>query len=203
MSVIWTIFEYLWLIGLFATFAAGLLAAVAPKLFIKLNRAASTWVNAPFFNGKSPDQMHNIDHVLYRYHVVVGALMVLAALLMFYLLFFRIEAGVNPSLRDPYAIAEAFWLELSTGIVVTGVCLSTVVGLLAGLMMLTAPDFLKKLDSWCNRWISTQGVSDYIERSVFNLDRWGESHTRIYGLLVLSLSALIVVIAFLPLWFKA
>lgn len=202
MNMLWTIFEYLWAIGLLAAFAAGLLAVMSPRLFVKLNRAASAWMNIPWFDSKVYDHARDIDHVLYRFHVVVGALLVLGSLVMFYHLFFRIEAGSGLSLRHPFESIEAFWFGLSADIVITGVCLAAVVGLLAGMMMLTVPVFLKSLGSHSNRWISTQGVIDYIERSVFNLDQWGEKHTRIYGVLVLSLAALIAVIASLPLWFK-
>lgn len=200
MTILWTIFEYLWVAGLFASFAAGLLAVLSPRLFIKVNRAASTWVSIPYFNSKLSDKVRDIDRVMYRFHILVGALLVLGSLVMFYHLFFHIDAGTGFSAGIDRA--EIFWFGLSTDIVVTGVCLSAVVGLLAGMMMLTAPVFLKSLDSWSNRWVSTQGVIDYIERSVFNLDEWGEKHTRIYGALVLSLATLIAVIAFLPLWFK-
>jgi hypothetical protein len=194
-------FEYLWAAGLLMAFAAGLLAVVSPRLFVKVNRVAATWVNIPAFN-KLPDKAHDIDHVMYRFHIVVGVLLVLGSLVMFYHLFFRIETGGNFSLRHPFENAGVFWFGLSVEIVVTGVCLAAVVGLLAGLMMLTAPVFLKSLDSLSNRWVSTQGVVDYIERSVFNLDQWGEKHTRVYGALVLSLAALIAAIAFLPQWFR-
>lgn len=200
MNTLWTIFEYLWAIGLLAAFAAGLLAVLSPRLFVRLNHVANTWISIPYFNSRLADKAHDIDRVMYRFHVVVGALLVLGALVMFYHLFFRIEAGTGSPMRNPLASAEVFWFGLSTDIVVTGVCLAAVVGLLAGLMMLTVPIFLKSLDSRSNRWISTQGVIDHIERSVFNLDQWGEKHTRTYGALVLSLAALIAAIAYLPLW---
>lgn len=200
MQTLWTIFEYIWLIGLAASFAAGLLAVLSPRLFVKLNRVANTWVNIPYFNSRLSGQV-NIDRALYRFHVVVGVLLVLGALLMFYHLFFRIHAGSGWSMSQPHAL-ETFWFNLSQDIVVTGICLAAVTGLLAGMMMLTAPVFLKSLDSMSNRRVSTQGVIDYIERSVFNLDQWGEKHTRVYGALVLSLATLIAAIAFLPFWFK-
>jgi hypothetical protein len=201
MSTLWTIFEYAWLIGLAASFAAGLLAVVSPRLFVKLNRVANTWVNIPYFNSGLSGQV-SIDRAMYRFHVVVGMLLVLGALLMFHHLFFRIHGGPGLSLPRSHA-DETFWFNLTQDVVVTGVCLAAVTGLLAGVMMLTAPAFLKSLDSWSNRWVSTQGVIDYIERSVFNLDQWGEKHTRAYGALVLSLATLIAAIAFLPFWFKA
>ena len=142
MSVLWTIFEYLWAAGLLVVFAAGLLALASPRLFVKANRVAATWVNIPAFN-KLPDKTHNVDHVMYRFHIVVGALLVLGSLVMFYHLFFRIEAGTGLSLRQPFESVEVFWFGLTAEIVVTGVCLAAVVGLLAGLMMLVAPAFLK------------------------------------------------------------
>lgn len=201
MNILWTMFEYVWMAGLLAAFAAGLLALASPRLFVKVNRVAATWVNIPVFN-KLPDKPHHVDHVMYRFHIVVGALLVLGSLVMFYHLFFRIEAGTGLSLRQPFESAEVFWFGLLAEVVVTGVCLAAVVGLLAGLMMLAAPAFLKSLDSRSNRWVSTQGVVDYIERSVFNLDQWGEKHTRTYGALVLSLATLIAAVAFLPQWFR-
>lgn len=200
MPILWTIFEYVWLVGLGVSFAAGLLAVLSPRLFVKLNRVANTWVNIPYFDSKLSNEVH-IDRAMYRFHVVVGILLVLGALVMFYHLFFRIHAGTGLSLPHTHAV-ETFWFNLSQDVVVTGICLAAVTGLLAGMMMLTAPVFLKSLDSLSNRWVSTQGVIDYIERSVFNLDQWGEKHTRAYGALVLGLATLIAVIAFLPFWFK-
>lgn len=202
MLMLWTIFEYLWSAGLSVLFAAGLLAVLSPRLFVKLNRVTGAWVNIPYFNSNLSGRSHFIDHILYRFHVVVGALLVLGSLVIFHHLFFRIDAGA-PALHRPVGSLDMFWFGLSADIVITGLCLTAVAGLLAGLMMLTAPVFLKSLDSWGSRWVSTQGVIDYIERSVFNLDHWGEKHTRAYGALVLSLATLIALVAFLPRWFQA
>ncbi|MCW8918189.1 MAG: hypothetical protein OQL08_05185 [Gammaproteobacteria bacterium] len=131
---------------------------------------------------------HPVDHTLYHHHRLIGLLLLLAAGYILYRFGFdyRQQEAVALIAASPWHPALVEWLlEALLWFLIP---FSLLLLLLGGAMALK-PSTLKGLEQHANRWLSTRKLLHPLDKPNLSLDRWSQSHPRLFGAL-LTLAAL-------------
>ncbi len=189
-EVLLEVLKYIWILGLCFLFIAGIWALLLPDSFLRFNRSAGNWIEVYCVNSAFPDRKHLVEGVVYRFHVFIGLLLILASLGIMYNVLFRFNAmslSEGPVFQHP----GSFWLGVLTEFTIAFICLSGVLGLFAGIIIFVRPSVLRPLEAWGNRWIYINWLFQFSERSLFGIDKWIVQNIRLYGFVVLLAAGLI------------
>jgi hypothetical protein len=181
----------LWWVVITVLVLISCLSLCFPVLLIKLTR-----VSARQFDLQADrllDKSITVDHLLYRHHVMAGALILLLSAATLYLLIVALDlspaflaAGVNP-FGWPAWLFEA---------VLTATLAVSVIGCCFGPVLMLRPSLLKPLESWGNRWVTMP--TELLDRDLSGaaIENWAIRHTRVFGVLVFLAALVIYLLVF-------
>ena len=194
--MLWTLLKYLWILGMATLVVVGIWAIISPKTFLAFNRSSGHLIGIKCIGDQQPAKTHFIDGVIYRFHYIVGAWMILASVAILYYVFAHFDpVFFITNARDVESITLMTILADS---LVAMICVAGIIGLIVGSIVFIRPSVLKPVEAWANRWTSLNWMSQYTERNILSMDKWVGQHTRLYGVLVLIAAVLIILTATLP-----
>lgn len=179
-------------IGLGLATIAGILLVIAPgtalKLAARLNREFSiAWVQTAL------DAPRTAEPFIYRHHRIVGSLLTLATLYFFWQFFTSYRQQVLVDIYQgvlPIALLEALASTFTIVLV-----LGNSIGLVLGLVIVVRPSLLKGAESWANRWVGSEKVTDALDRKIGGPENLTHRYPRRVGLLILFAVVYILLIA--------
>lgn len=130
----------------------GLALVVIPEQTRRIVHLLNRWVSTEDFFAAINKPRYQ-EHSIYRYHRIFGALFAIFAALSIYMLGFY--TSIETSLKGLEAFAEgAFykWLFIILYYVLLGL---NVIVLGISMVVFVKPSLLKHVESWSNRWITT------------------------------------------------
>ncbi|MBI5922454.1 MAG: hypothetical protein HY847_12540 [Betaproteobacteria bacterium] len=150
---------------------------ITPKLILRLNGYFSRWISSRKLETVL-DRPRLIERFLYRHHQLVGAAVLLGALVVLYVFLFRYNVRTISFVVPP----EYWWLtDALLGMLQIGSVLAALVG---GIIM-TKPSLLRDIENSVNRWISTDSVLGVFDTANYSIEQHILDHSRFAGVFIL------------------
>ncbi len=163
----------------------GLLLIVQPSIIVRLNkqvakrfsfRRATKFLEVP----------NDIDRIFYRHHRIIGAIVTLtsAYVLYYFLLVYDAAIIADYVMGSSYAVvydtlinALRLFMLFSSGFI-----------LLIGIAIFVRPSWLKTVEVWANRWISTRQASQPLSVEHDQVNQLAYRYPRTAGLVIVAIS---------------
>jgi len=157
-----------------------------PGQIIQLNQYFSRWVGSDRF-GKLMDQPRWTERFFYRHNHLVGAGVLIGALVVLYTFLFTYNARIVSSL-----VPRGYWWlsDALTGMVLVGGFLSAVVGAI----VLVKPSLLREIEKSANHWVSTERLLPLFNSMHFSAEQSIFRHPRVAGVSILLGSLYVLVV---------
>lgn len=190
MDILSDIIRQSFLIFLWVGSIAGILVGAGiwlkPQRIILLNQFFSRWVNSDKF-GKLLDQPHRTERFFYRHNKLVGAGILIGALIVLHTFLFNYNLRTISSL-----VPSSYWWfsDALVGIILVGSTLASVIGAI----VLFKPSLLRELEQSANQWISTDRLLALSNQMNFSAEQSIIRHHRIAGVCILLGSLYVLVV---------
>ncbi|NKB38807.1 MAG: hypothetical protein GKR93_16875 [Gammaproteobacteria bacterium] len=176
----WFMDALFWL-GVCIALFGGLLL-LAPSYAIRLSQSLNRWVSTETFF-QVLDKPHNHDRYFYRWHKVLGLLLLLASLYIFYMMFFQTNIESAAALAPIFKQNEMNeWLYEALKIFFIGV--SILIGII-GVIVMLRPSALKSMEEKANRWFHTGESLQKLDSQFVIPENILPGNVRLFGSLVL------------------
>lgn len=179
-------------IGMLLALVAGLVLVISPQLALqigdKLNREFSVgWLKHAL------DAPRNSQPFIYRHHRIVGLFLLLATLYFFWVFAtgYRTDALAAMFAGTLPPVVLELLATTATVVLVIGNAL----GLMLGVLMLTRPSALKRVEALANRWVDTDKAAEILDRRVDRPEGFASQYPRRLGLAILLATAYVGLIA--------
>jgi len=195
LDLFWDLFRdiliALWFaLTLFAAIA-GLWALIQPASFVRFNQKLSAWISVGGESSKTTTAQYKLERPFYRYHLVTGPLIVLAALYVLYEAIFVLNREQVGAVLVTGQSILAIWTEIFVDAAFGWIYLSGVLALFIGIVVTIRPSYLKGVENRLNTWVETESTTRTLDKKLNLLDEWVIGHPRIFGILSLSGSVLV------------
>lgn len=185
-EIVWHSFlMLLWAGSVIAIFlGAGLLWV--PQTVGKVNGYLARWIDT-----KAPqaslDRPHRLERQIYRHHRIVGLLLCLGAIFVFYRF---LLSPIKPKIaillvNDVLGLFDA----LSAMFVIGSVLAASI-----GIIMFFKPSMLREIESGANQWISVDKLFSFFSAPSFSLDRHVLKRRKIFGCVLLAAGLYVAVL---------
>lgn len=150
-----------WL-GSIASILLGLAMLVVPDAAARGNRWLSRWVDTYRF-GVALDRPHTTERFLYRHHRVVGAAIAVGAIyvLNFFLFSNKARKMAESVSSDRFGVIDG---------VISVFVVGNVLAAAIGVVMALKPSLLRELEQSANRWVSTDSLQNFFNKTNHVLD---------------------------------
>lgn len=171
----------------------GLMLIFKPQLLERVNRIANRWISTRHLN-QFLDRSYSIERWCYRYHRVLGVLVVLGAsyvLIHFSMLFDKHAAMQRLSRYVPDSLSDVLLDSL-----VLSALTGATVALAVGLFLWLRPSMLRGMEVGANQWVSSRRATKPLEVPRDQVDRFVVQHAHRIGWLLLLASIYLFFIMF-------
>jgi hypothetical protein len=158
--IIWETFQWLALFGGLSGVLLGVVLIFNSGVVVRVGESMNKWVSTRGALDKL-DTPIPVERTVYRYHRIVGVVLLAGALYALYVLVLRFK---GPELVA--IIARLLRLQLALGLaesIRVFLVLMNAGAAVVALTMLVRPSTLKGVESWANREYSTRGASRFLE----------------------------------------
>jgi hypothetical protein len=171
-----SLLAFLW-VGSFAGILLGAGIWLKPQQVIRLNQAFSRWVSTEKAE-VALDRPRWTERFFYRHHKLVGAGVLVGALVILYTFLFSFNLRTVSTL-----IPHGYWW-LSDAVIAMMLVGSGLAALI-GTLILTKPSLLRDLEKASNHWVSTERFQTMVSKANFSADQSILRHHRIAGISIL------------------
>lgn len=175
------------------SFVYGVWMLLQPATALRFNRSASTWVPTDSLTSALDDR-HSTERLVYRYHRIIAAMILLGGLYVIYALsggLWRVGITEMFSHKGP-------WTDVVRDVAGVLMLLVGVIAVLVGIVMFIRPSLLKGAESWLNRWVATDKTLKPLDFAINSPDQIVSRHARVFAALIV-VGSLYVLIELLPL----
>jgi len=169
----------------------GLWALLSPNSFIQFNQRLSTWISMDKSDVARPAQGYKLEKPFYKYHLVSGPLIILAAIYVLYEAIFVLSREKLSTVISTDASMLSIWTEVLIDAAFGWIYISGIIALLIGAIVTIRPSYLKSVENRLNTWVETENTVKKLDKSLNLLDEWVCGHPRLFGILSLSGSVLV------------
>ena len=169
----------------------GLWAIMNPDSFIQFNQRLSTWISMDKSNVARPAQGYKLEKPFYKYHLVSGPLIILAAIYVLYEAIFVLSRDKLSTVIGSDASILSIWTEVLIDAAFGWIYISGIIAMLIGAIVTIRPSYLKGVENRLNTWVETEKTVKKMDKSLNLLDEWVCEHPRLFGILSLSGSVLV------------
>jgi len=180
-----SLLAFLW-IGSFAGILVGAGIWLKPQQVIQLNQSFSRWVSTEKAE-VALDRPRWTERFFYRHHKLVGAGVLIGALVILYTFLFSFNLRTISTL-----IPRAYWWlsDALVAIMLVGSGLAALIGTL----ILTKPSLLRDLEKASNRWVSTERFQTMFNGMHFSAEQSIIRHHKIAGVSIMLGSLYILIV---------
>jgi hypothetical protein len=177
-SILWEAFQWVALLGGALGLITGVMLIVNSAALFRIAERMNTWVSTR--QAMRPlDEPITIERGVYRWHRVIGMLIVAGALYTLYVLVLRLKGPeMIWMLTSLFRTSVAGWFAESLRVFLVVVNFAAV---LIGIVMVARPSALKRLEAWANRSYSARQATRPWEIPRGGPDRLVQAHPRLTG----------------------
>ena len=169
----------------------GLWAILNPNSFIQFNQRLSTWISMDKSNVARSAQGYKLEKPFYKFHLVSGPLIILAACYVLYEAIFVLSRDKLSTVIGSDASILSIWTEVLIDAAFGWIYISGIIAMLIGAIVTIRPSYLKGVENRLNTWVDTENTTKKLDKSMNLLDEWVCGHPRLFGILSLSGSVLV------------
>lgn len=176
------------IVGTLLSMIYGLWLVVAPQSALKLNQK----INHRFSMREATKPLEkpiSIERTFYRHAKIYGALFMLGAVYLFYLLYWELNFEQLSHHMPGLGVLTWQWLLQAFMIFFSIVAISVFV---VGFVLLLRPSSLKPLEAKANTWISTRQKLQFMSKERGQVDRLLDLYPRQFGAVILLAAAIIL-----------
>ena len=164
---------------------AGLLLSLALLFSRDAVRNVSATLNRRFNLGLPARELNrqvSVDTIIGWFPSSSGAVIAAASLAVTVYLFFTPMPAPKDGLILAIGVESMLWLAR----------LASVLGLIFGLMLVFAPETLKRINQWLNHWHDTEAIIRHMEQRSYNFDGLVLNNPRVSGAIGLVMSVILL-----------
>ena len=174
------IYESIFWIGILIMIT-GILFMLIPGQIEKVASRMNRWIcTNSFFH--MIDRPRNQDRVFYRYHKIVGTIVVICSIYIFYV--FLVDIGYEKMVLMLEKLANTAFTMWLYPQLLNILLLATVFSLLMGVIIFIRPSALKDFENWSNRWFDTNAKLKVFDTTHSFPEEKVKRNSRIFGLIV-------------------
>ena len=176
---------FLW-IGSVAGVILGAGIWLKPQEVIRLNQAYSRWVGTEKME-VALDKPRWTERFFYRHHKLVGAGVLIGALVVLYTFLFTFNLRTVSTLvpRNYWWLSDALVAMMLVG---------SGLAALIGILILTRPSMLRELEKASNHWVSTERFQAILSKRNFSAEQSLIRYHRVAGMSILLCSFYILIV---------
>ncbi|HVS25969.1 MAG TPA: hypothetical protein VHE58_01460 [Burkholderiales bacterium] len=167
--------------GCVVSLVIGVWLLVQPQAIIRLNQYFNKWFGTEKFT-LALDNLHHIEHALYRHHRLFGFLVLASGAYILYVLTFSFskKAAVSFFARGMNIHAAAWLMDaLVVVLFLAGVCAVVIGGFL-----IIRPSLLRNFEQKLNSWYATEKRLQVLDTARYDTDAWVARNARILGVII-------------------
>jgi hypothetical protein len=168
----------------------GILLLVDSERVLRWNAYMNRWISTRDAFSVL-DQPHDIKRLVYRWHRVVGVLVIAGALYSLDTLTFGF--GTEPLVRAFRDLASPTTLRLTVDSLKLFLIVGNVAAILAGFFLCFRPSLLKGVEGWADRQYGARLASPNLDEPRYQPDEFVRAHPRLAGVLAAGGSLFVLV----------
>ena len=173
--------DFIFIIGVLLLIV-GLCFCFIPKSVFKTAKKMNKWVvTESIFDYLNKPRYNEV--YFYRHHRVFGLIIVLVSTTCFYFLTFYI--GIENMTNSLVKLAENEFEKWIFVILYYQLISAMILSILIGTIIIIRPSVLKKIESWANKWVDTDGPLSVLDSQKDLPDRVLPGNPRIFGVFVI------------------
>jgi hypothetical protein len=188
LQAFWLIFGdviiALWLGLTLLAASIGVWSLLLPNSFIQFNKRMSTWISIDKTAHQTKKSI-SIERPFYRYHLVTGTVLIIAAIFVLYEVIFNL----NTKEIEQTLVTGSYVLDIWIGIFIDAafgwIYISGFVALIIGSIVVIRPSYLKGIENRMNYWVETEKYGHTLDKKHHLLDEWVTKNPRIFGIISL------------------
>lgn len=163
----------------------GVLMVLKPSIVASLNKKGGS--SFSFRRSSRVLEIPNfVDHAFYHHHKIVGPIIIIASLYIFY--YFTQVYDADAISRLVAGSKYAGVVEILVSAMQVFLLLTCVVTLVIGVIMFIRPSLLKGFEGWANRWISTRQAAKPLSTERDQVNQLAYKYPRLVGIFIILLS---------------
>jgi len=179
VSVLGQALYILLLLGVALGLLVGILLLIDSQRVLRWNAYLNRWIST----GESLrvlDQPHDLNRIVYRWHRILGLVVLAAALYALDVLVFNIQTRALVHIfRD---LANPATLQLFAESVRWFLVAGNVLAILVGMILVLRPSLLKGVEGWTDRQYSPRLSSPNLDEPRYQPDEFVRAHLRLAGI---------------------
>jgi len=173
------------LLGSVVGLLAGMALLIHPEWLQRMSKFSNRWVSTRQM-GRSLEQSVNVDHWLYRYGHLSGAMLLAGSIYILYMLTTHIvRADILPGLERMHLLPHAL-LEPMLDTLVLVFIAGAVLALIVSLFLIFRPSMLRDLELGANKSVSLRQTLKPVEVQRGNVDQLVFRNVRLVGVALVS-----------------
>lgn len=170
--------------------ALGVWATLFPDSFVRFNQRLSMWISLDKSGAKGHKSVA-IERPFYRYHVVTGLALIIAAIYVLYEVAFNLNSSEIEGVLFSGSEVQNIWIGILVDAAFGWIYISGFVALIIGSVVLIRPSYLKGIEQRMNYWVETEKYSHSLDKKHQILDEWVSKNPRIFGIISLLGSVIV------------
>lgn len=175
---------------LILSLAVGIMLVLKPAVIINMNKQVNSTVSLRK-SMRALEFPNFIDHVFYRHHRIIGALVSVVSVYMLYYFIKVFDVGVMTGFMASSSYTGV--VEILANAMRLFLLMTSVATLVIGIFMFFRPSMLKGFESWSNRWISTRKAAKPLAVERDQVNQLVYKYPRIVGIFIITLSLYAVI----------
>ncbi len=172
------------------TATLGVWAILFPKTFVHFNQKLSLWISLEKVDLKREKSVA-IERPFYRYHVVTGLILIIAAIFVLYEVAFKLNSSAIEAALFVGSDVENIWIGILLDAAFGWIYISGAIALVIGALVVIRPSYLKGIEHRMNYWVETEKYGHSLDKKHQILDEWVTKNPRIFGIISLLGSAIV------------
>ena len=173
---------------------ASILLLISPKVVMAISNVCNCYIDLDR-KMSCLDKTIRIDNLIYQYNFVSGACLIFGSAFMLVYLYYRLDEQILIGALFGSVKPAELTLILVNFLILIGK-FASIVGILAGSILLFNPSMLKAIESKLNVWFATDPLIDKLDQIQGDIDTIVYKRPIMFGLIGLVTSTLLTVLAF-------
>ena len=180
-------FKWFLILGSFVALVIGIILFIRPDVVQRVNKALNKWYSARK-KMKPLEIMRDTDDYFYRNNKILGWILLIGSVICLYVFAFDFRVEFSEFYGTEVELFQALVLQTLKVFFI----IFMIIGIPVWILLIFAPERLKTVSHFFNRWISTRLMLLPLEQMHYEFDSFVFKHPRFFGVVFVLGSVLIL-----------